>query len=81
MAASRRVYDSRHLQADCQEPGSAPKFYAWQSSMGYVYLFSGNSFIIFLRINLLNFAHFKQYDWCLFLKKLVIHSSRPDLAQ
>jgi len=20
----RRVYDSRHLQADCQEPGSAP---------------------------------------------------------
>ena len=24
MAAYRRVYDSRHLQADCQEPGSAP---------------------------------------------------------
>ena len=23
MAAYRRVYDSRHLQADCQEPGSA----------------------------------------------------------
>ena len=23
MAADRRVYDSRHLQADCQEPGSA----------------------------------------------------------
>jgi len=22
MAAYRRVYDSRHLQADCQEPGS-----------------------------------------------------------
>ena len=21
MAAYRRVYDSRHLQADCQEPG------------------------------------------------------------
>ena len=37
--------------------------------MGYFYLFSGNSFIIFLRINLLNFAHFKEYDWCLFLKK------------
>ena len=34
MAAYRRVYDSRHLQADCQEPGSAPK----QSSMGYLYL-------------------------------------------
>ena len=24
MTAYRRVYDSRHLQADCQEPGSAP---------------------------------------------------------
>jgi len=25
MAAYRRVYDSRHLQADCQVPGSAPE--------------------------------------------------------
>ena len=25
MAAYRRVYDSRHLQAGCQEPGSAPE--------------------------------------------------------
>ena len=33
-----RVYDSRHLQADCQEPGSAPEPYARQSSMGYLYL-------------------------------------------
>jgi len=24
MAAYHRVYDSRHLQADCKEPGSAP---------------------------------------------------------
>ena len=40
MAAYRRVYDSRHLQADCQEPGSAPEPYARQSSMGYLYLFS-----------------------------------------
>ena len=24
MAAYRRVYDSHHLQADCQELGSAP---------------------------------------------------------
>jgi len=29
MAAYRRVYDSRHLQADCQELGSAP-----QSTLG-----------------------------------------------
>ena len=28
MAAHRRAYDSRHLQADCQEPGSAPETYA-----------------------------------------------------
>jgi len=41
MAAYRRVYDSRHLQADCQEPGSAPEPYARKSSMGYVYLFLG----------------------------------------
>ena len=28
MAAYRRVYDSHHLQADCQAPGSAPEPYA-----------------------------------------------------
>ena len=28
MAAYRRVYHLRHLQADCQEPGSAPEPYA-----------------------------------------------------
>jgi len=27
MAAYRRVYDSRHLHADCQEPGSATEPY------------------------------------------------------
>jgi len=37
--AYHRVYDSRHLQANCQEPGPAPKSYARQSSMGYLYLF------------------------------------------
>ena len=39
MAAYRRVYDSRHLQADCKELGSAPEPYALRSSMGYLYLF------------------------------------------
>ena len=34
MAAYRRVYDSHHLQGDCQEPGSAPEPYARLSSMG-----------------------------------------------
>ena len=37
MAAYRRVYDSRHLQANCQEAGSAPELYARQSSMGYLF--------------------------------------------
>ena len=40
MAAYRRVYDSHHLQADCQEPRSAPEPYTRQSSMGYPYLFT-----------------------------------------
>ena len=39
MAAYPRVYDSSHLQADCQEPGSDPEAHARQSSMGYLYLF------------------------------------------
>ena len=40
MAAYRRIYDSRHLQADCQEPGSAPEPCARQSTIGYLYLFT-----------------------------------------
>ena len=39
MAAYHRVYDKRHLQADCQEPGSAPEPYARLSSMGYLFTF------------------------------------------
>ena len=38
MSAYCRVYDSRHLQAVCKEPGLAPQLYARQSSMGYLYL-------------------------------------------
>jgi len=41
MAAYRRLHDSHHLQADCQEPGSAPEPYAQQSSMGYHFYLSG----------------------------------------
>ena len=33
MAAYRRVYDSHHLQADCQVPGSAPGPYAQQGTL------------------------------------------------
>jgi len=38
MVAYRRFYDSRHLQADCQEPGSTPEPYARHLSIGYLYL-------------------------------------------
>jgi len=37
MAAYCRVHNSRHLQADCQELGSAPEPYA-RASMGRGYL-------------------------------------------
>ena len=37
MADYRRVCDSRHPQADCQEPESAPEPYARQSSMDYLF--------------------------------------------
>jgi len=39
MAAYCQVYDLCHLQADCQEPGSAPEPYALQSSTSYFYLY------------------------------------------
>ena len=42
MAAYLRVYDSRHVQADCQEPGSAREPYTRQSSMGVGYVAGGD---------------------------------------
>ena len=45
MSAYGRVYESRHLQADCQEPGSAPESNARQSSTGYLYLFTTVSWV------------------------------------
>jgi len=35
MAAYHRDYDSRHLQADCRKPGSAPAPYAARSVIEY----------------------------------------------
>ena len=51
MAAYRRVYDSRHLQADCQEPGSAPEPHDRQSSMGYVTFFTFYNVYTVYRVN------------------------------
>jgi len=51
MVAYRRVYDSRHLQADCQEPGSAPEPYARQSSMCYPYLYFTSGCELLLKSN------------------------------
>ena len=39
MAAYHQVYDSRRLQTDCQEPGSAPEPYARQSSVWTTFTF------------------------------------------
>ena len=44
MAAYCQVYDSRHLQADYQELGSAPEPYVRQSSIGYLYFFTSDYF-------------------------------------
>ena len=38
MAAYRRVYDSRHIQADCQTPGSAPEPYTLGSRVWATFL-------------------------------------------
>ena len=46
MAAYRRVYDSRHLQADCQELGSALEPYAWSVEYGLPYIFCLTSLTI-----------------------------------
>jgi len=49
MAAYRRVYDSRYMQADCKKPG-ATEPYARQSSMGYLCRFmTPCRFLFFLR--------------------------------
>ena len=42
MAAYRQVYDSRHLQAEYQEQGSALEPYVPQSSIGYLYFFTSD---------------------------------------
>jgi len=49
MAAYRQVYDSRHLQVDYQEPGSAPEPYVRQSSIGYLYFFTTDYCLRYLR--------------------------------
>ena len=41
MAAYRRVYDSRHLQADCQEPGLAPEPYTLGNRVCATFTFYG----------------------------------------
>ena len=40
MAGYHRVYDSRHVHVNCQEPGSAPEPYVRQSSMGCRFIVS-----------------------------------------
>ena len=41
MAAYRRVYDSHRVQADCQEPGSAPEPYTLGNRVWATFTFLG----------------------------------------
>jgi len=45
MAAYRRVYDSRYLQADCQESGSVPVI-----EYGLLYLFTSAESVTLLAL-------------------------------
>ena len=47
---------STYLQADCQEPGSAPETYAQLSSMGYLYLFA----MLCCRVSVCPYVHLSQ---------------------
>jgi len=42
MAAYRQVYDSRHLQADCKELGSAPEPYTLGNQMWAAFIMALN---------------------------------------
>ena len=72
MAAYRRVYDSRHLQADCQELGLAPEPYA-----RYLYHFKCLN-VIRSTFRMLMFAFLQQHfsrPWSLDIKvKLLLRS-------
>ena len=46
MAAYRRVCDSRHLQADCQEPGSAPEPYTIDNRVRATFTFTSLSQLV-----------------------------------
>jgi len=48
MAAYRRVYDSHHLQADCQEPGLAPEPYATFTPFLHVFVIKAVCFSLIL---------------------------------
>jgi len=47
MAAYRWVYDSRHLQADCQDPGSVPELYPRNRVRGtFTFLLRRKGFVL-----------------------------------
>ena len=81
MAAFCRVYNSRHLQADCQESVSALEPYARQSSMGCLYLF--NLTRLDLTWQALQTDAYNHYTaiYCLLLEKLRQHRSQLAAAE
>jgi len=66
MAAYRRVYDSRHLQADCQELGSPREPYARQSSMGYIYLIQVSLTLRFIQMHVMSATEFSVFIFLTF---------------
>jgi len=78
MAAYRRVYDSRHLQADCQEPGDRLPLFSARPEVTLAYL---NPRVYDKKVKAnLKFLH---ADCCLYLSNsalAVVHYS-PALAQ
>jgi len=62
MAAYRRVYDSRHLQADSEEPGSAPEPYTLDNRVWATFTFLTKGIIagpkiLFLFPHLITYKH------------------------
>jgi len=56
-----RVYDSRHLQADCQQPGSAPEPYALRSALVWA-TFTFLPYLLFSKTGSPNMQH-HYYRW------------------
>jgi len=72
MAANHRVYDSHHLQADCQQLGSTPEPYARQLSVGWLYLFN----TVEEKDELASWRHFDRATRCTIARQSVLRKQQ-----